>query len=133
MLTPEKFNQLDPFTRGYLECALFTNEPDELVESGAYHQKPEWNATMFSPEALREAEADCLAFYTLYKPQFIALEDDLEMEDMGRLLWYDRNGHGVGYWSEDLGDVGDVLSAAADAIGTCDLYSGDDGKLYFSR
>ena len=31
--------ELDEFTQGYLECALFTNEPDDLRESGEFYQK----------------------------------------------------------------------------------------------
>lgn len=54
-----------------------------------------------------------------------------DMTRAGNDFWYDRNGHGVGFWDRDLGDVGDKLSDAAKVYGSIDLYRGDDGKLYF--
>lgn len=61
--------------------------------------------------------------------------DDPEYSDdekSGHDLWLTRNGHGAGYWDRDLGELGDKLTEAAEALGGRDLYVGDDGHIYQS-
>ena len=60
---------------------------------------------------------------------------DFDREQAGRDLWYTRNGHGVGFWDRDddvYGPHADALCEVARAMGSVDLYRGDDGKLYLS-
>ena len=59
-------------------------------------------------------------------------------EELGRTetdcahdFWLTRNGHGVGFWDRDLGEVGDKLTKACEYT-EVDLYVGDDNKLYIS-
>jgi hypothetical protein len=45
-------------------------------------------------------------------------------------FWLTRNRHGCGFWDGSYKDLGDRLTNAAQAFGECDLYVGDDGKIY---
>jgi hypothetical protein len=51
-------------------------------------------------------------------------------EAAGIDFWLTRNRHGAGFWDRGLGNLGTRLTDAAQAFGECDLYVGDDGKLY---
>ena len=43
-----------------------------------------------------------------------------------------RNGHGAGFWDRGLNEIGSQLTELAKSHGTCNLYVGDDGKVYGS-
>lgn len=43
----------------------------------------------------------------------------------GRDFWFTRNGHGVGFWDRDLGDIGDQLSEIAREFGEVNASFGD--------
>lgn len=46
-------------------------------------------------------------------------------------FWLTRNGHGAGFWDGDWPEpMADTLTQAAKAFGECNLYAGDDGRLY---
>jgi hypothetical protein len=47
------------------------------------------------------------------------------MQRAGSDYWFTRNGHGVGFWDRDLGDVGDMLSDAARDAGGVHVFFGD--------
>lgn len=60
-------------------------------------------------------------------------------ERLGHDFWLTRNGHGAGFWDgdwdrdePDIGPMllGDRLTTLAKNYGECDLYIGDDGKIY---
>ena len=121
------FDQLDPFTQGYLEAAMWTDEPDEVIES-----TPEWNYDNLAPEALEGALRDCKAFQ-LEAADPLRLLDSEGDDQHGHDFWLTRNGHGAGFWDRGYGVTGKVLTDIADKYGMTDLYLGDDGKLYFSR
>lgn len=53
---------------------------------------------------------------------------DYTAEQAGRDYWFTRNGHGVGFWDSDLGDVGDLLSNAAGRT-EINPYWTDDGRV----
>lgn len=48
----------------------------------------------------------------------------------GHDFWLTRNGHGAGFWDRGLGELGDKLTAAAEAEGTADLYVGEDNRIH---
>lgn len=43
-----------------------------------------------------------------------------------------RNGHSCGFWDRGLGELRERLTRAAKALGTSDLYIGDDERVYVS-
>ena len=105
----------------YLETAIWasTDEDGEPLDS-------RFVVDDFADEAVKQAEKDCL--------DFMAANDvgDLDDDDVGHNFWLTRNGHGAGFWDRGLGALGDRLTKASEAYGSCDVYVGDDGKLHLS-
>ena len=122
------FAQLDSTLRGYIEAAFFTechcDNPD--LESATFDD--------LAPETLANMASDCARFESMIENAPWPEEFDLDYEKLGRDLWFTRNGHGVGFWESDRWPeaAGAVCTAAAKALGTSDLYRGDDGRVYVS-
>lgn len=95
-----------------------------------------------SPEALSKMLADCARFESEQGEVIRAAIETGEVvcgPDFGALgraghdFWLTRNGHGCGFWDGDWPEpMADQLTKAAKAFGECDLYAGDDGKLYLA-
>ncbi|MCZ8103998.1 MAG: hypothetical protein O9972_39655 [Burkholderiales bacterium] len=120
------------------------------VEEGQHHDMPgDYGPSDLAPCALERIKADCAAFQmTAAWLAFAAWRDaggddsgtgePADDEQAGRDLWFTRNGHGVGFWCRDAHHYGphqDALSSACGwrtAFGECDVYVGDDGKVYLS-
>ena len=126
-----RFNQLDAFTRGYIRAMFFTEASDLQ------------NATVadLSEAAYQEIRWNCRDFQNLNHTLLAEAYKHSKTYDeaaAGRDFWYTRNGHGVGFWCRDLGEVGDKLSTRCgwQPKGTpfpeTDLYRGDDGLLYLT-
>ena len=73
---------------------------------------------------------DCARFLEVCEHLAVPLVQDPEQD--GHDFWLTRNGHGAGFWDRGLGDVGDRLTDIAHGFGECDLYAGDDGRVYVS-
>lgn len=113
--------RLSACAQQYLETALWSSSDED--------DKPlnrQFSVSDFAPEAIQQAEKDCL--------DFLSTNDvgDLDEEQVGHNFWLTRNRHGVGFWDLGLGALGDRLTKAAHVYGSCDVYLGDDGKLYLS-
>lgn len=48
---------LDAFTRAYLECALWTSDPEP--SSGEWSESDWWNVAAIHPDSLARAIEDC--------------------------------------------------------------------------
>lgn len=108
---------LDIFTRAYIACALWSTLTLE----------DNYSAGDLAPEALASIVADCARFQT-ENAEALAAHDP---ERAGRDFWLTRNGHGGGFWDGDWPEPeASALTAASKAFGTCDLYVGDDGRIY---
>lgn len=127
-----RFQALSEFAQGYVEAMFFTI--DEELEGFSFED--------LSQDTLRAIVKDCRAFrYGLPKDGQGRTALDLSIDyapgsydnrRAGNDFWFTRNRHGVGFWDRGLGAVGDELTEAAHAFGECDLYEGDDGRLYLS-
>jgi len=117
--------ELDSFTLAYLECALWSSM-DFSDESGGQPLDQNYSFEDIAPEALQTMANDCKAF----QEANAELLTGLESGQSGHDFWLTRNGHGAGFWDRGLGEVGDKLTQACKAFGGCDLYVGDDGKIY---
>lgn len=134
------FAALDYFTQGYVEAMFFTNTGDP--DDGDLQ-----NATFveLAPETLASILADCAKFQevssTLLDKAYALGESDPNCEysatdvceaqrQAGRDFWFTRNGHGVGFWSRNMGDVGDALAESAYLYHAAHVYRGDDGLVY---
>lgn len=93
-----------------------------------------------APELLAQMTADCAKFESENAAD-IALGctrgsgEFTATEQAGHDFWLTRNGHGAGFWDGDWRDGDDRrretrLTIAAKAFGPCDLYVGDDGRIY---
>lgn len=100
--------------RGYLEAALFTGEHGNPPEMGC--------------GTCEKMLRDCAQF--LRENVELLNHTGMDLSHIGHNFWLSRNGHGTGFWDRGLGDLGDALSEAAREMGTQDLYSGDDERLY---
>ncbi len=126
---------LSPMVRGYLEAALWasTDENGDPLDDGR-------DLDDFAPSAIARAIEDCDAFLDAAGADDCEAYRDARAYDpsegtvdayMGHDLWLNRNGHGAGFWDRGIGDLGVRLGYAADAMGGCDCYVGDDGRVYF--
>lgn len=131
-------NLLECFTAHYFITALWASREDG---------SDDWldvDAGDFAPETLDQIAADCRAFYLANRdtihcdgaPQAqdfdtTASESERVAAMAGHDFWLTRNGHGVGFWDGDWPEpAATALDNAAKAFGSCDLYVGDDGKIY---
>lgn len=116
---------IDDFTAAYLECALWAECDDESNPLDRNYSIED-----FAPEAIEQAIEDCAAFQADNTFEYNSAQycDD---ELAGHDFWLTRNRHGAGFWDRDLPN-GDQLTEAAHAFGSCNVYVGDDGKLYLS-
>lgn len=103
---------LDPFTRRYMETALFYGFEDYRVEDiGAVTRK----AMMRDCERFQRENA------ALLKRAYAA--PDYSPGRAGYDFWLTRNGDGTGFWDRDLGEVGKALTKAAEKYGSASLYA----------
>jgi hypothetical protein len=106
--------------RGYLECALWTNELD-------VH-----DIQAFDLASVFQAFLECEAFEKAAEKLGFDLDDYQSgreysaREKAGHDLWLSRNGHGSGFWDRDLGEIGDALDDLARDMGERWAYVGDD-------
>jgi hypothetical protein len=115
---------LDPFTRAYLEAALWASigDDDEPLD-GLY------TVDDIADESLIEHAEACRQFQE-------ANAADLEGRNLiraGQDFWLTRNRHGAGYWDGDYPDgAGRRLTDAAHAWGSSDACVGDDGHIHLT-
>lgn len=120
-------SEISDFFQAYLTCALWSSTCDD-GEPLDYQYTTEdlsddCHASMFE---------DCINFFTANNTLLShAIEKyDYSYSQAGHDFWLTRNGHGAGFWDRGLNDLGDKLTLAAKSYGSCDLYVGDDGKIY---
>lgn len=113
-------------------CGVREAQPEPMDDN--------YNETDLSPEALAKMLADCAKFES---EQEEVIREAIETGEvrygpdfgpMGRAghdFWLTRNGHGCGFWDGDWPEpMAEALTQAAKAFGECDLYAGEDGRLY---
>lgn len=82
----------DLFVRAYLECALWTSDPDPSPGEWAEHD--DWTIDNIDPESIAAVLEDCDAF----RESAGNLLDDADPVQAGHDFWLTRNGHGAGFW-----------------------------------
>jgi len=121
--------KLDQFTAGYIECALWISNDSNDAPLEDHYAPDDLHA-----DALVRIIDDCTKFQ----------RDNAELlkqfgftpRDHGHDFWLTRNGHGSGFWDRygvndpEHADIGKKLTEASEQFGECNLYVGDDGKLY---
>lgn len=142
-------SDLDRFLAAYIECALWSSieGPDDTPMDQNY------SADDIAESSMRSIRLDCEQFVLAQGEvlDYCGETGDLPMRDgefsdayvqAGHDFWLTRNGHGAGFWDGDWeinlpatdsrfkANAGNVLTTAAKNFGACDLYVGDDGKVY---
>lgn len=130
-------DKLDAFTRGYMECALWSSLADNGDPLDADHTIED-----LAPETVATMIADCAKFQAenraLLDAEYAAWEETREIRKRlddsfaGHDFWLTRNGHGAGFWDGDWPVSGEALDKACKAYGEVNFYTGDDGRIYAS-
>src|SRR5690606_29911542 len=116
---------LDRFVTAYINAALWSSTDEDGSPLDA-----QYSADDLAPETLEQMTDDCRGFL-----EANAIPEDLDghfadAELAGQEYWLTRNGHGAGFWDRGLGAIGKVLTDAAHAFGSRDIYVADAGKIY---
>ena len=124
-----QMQDLDNFTRAYIECALWssTDDNDTPLDSN-------YSAQDLAPETLAAMVVDCARFQAANAALLAKWIEDCA-DEAGHDFWLTRNHHGAGFWDHAIRTpaqdaIGEKLTDAAHAFGAVDLYIGDDGKIY---
>lgn len=113
----------------YVECALWSSN-DESDDRGGEPLDQNYGWSDIPPETSAAMRADCESFA---RQNFALVEaEGGDWSQAGHDFWLTRNDHGSGFWDGDWPKTGEALTAAVRAFGRCDIYVGDDGKLYVS-
>ena len=120
---------IDIMIRAYLECALWSSIDDKDEPFDTEHDIDD-----FSDEAIKQAFEDCQEFANDFHDTILCLHQQCKYDQSraGHDLWLTRNGHGAGFWDRGLHESGEKMTEKAQNMGSCDLYKGDDNKLYFA-
>lgn len=107
---------------GYIDAALWAStddndEPLDMMGVEAIH-----------PDTRKKMRSELTDF--VLKNRALIMASGLQDAQVGHDFWLTRNHHGAGFWDRGLGEVGDQLTAAAQAFPEVDLYVGDDGKIH---
>jgi hypothetical protein len=120
----DKINNLDDFTRAYIEAALWSTN-DESDEQGGEPLEKNYSASDIAPETMEKMIADAADF----QERFGELYSD--SSQAGHDFWLTRIGHGAGFWDGDYPEPeATKLTDASKEYGEFYLYIGDDGMIY---
>lgn len=123
---------LDDFTRGYIECALWSSHSEDSTGKGFHLDS--MGIDYIAPGTIEDMVADCKKFQEQNKYLLDAADaisgEGYTSSMAGHDFWLTRNGHGAGFWDKGLHQAGDALADASKAYGCIDLYIGDDGRIY---
>ena len=125
----DRIRKLDEFSESYIDTALWSTS-DESSANGGEPLNKNYDLNDINQATFDKMVADAEQFQT--EQAALLEESGLSDARAGELFWLNRNGHGHGFWGEDLDDAGEALSEAAHEFGEYDLYVGDDGLIYGS-
>lgn len=117
------------FWGGYVDAALWSSS-DNSDDSGGDPLDANYSVADIDEESFTHMQSECAAF--IFRNRRVLLASGLTPEVAGHCFWLNRNRHGTGFWDRDIGEFGRILNDASHAFGDCDLYVGDDGKVYAS-
>lgn len=134
-------HNLDDFTRHYIIAALSFSYDTARAEGFNDDVTLDQNYGIedIAPETMERIKQDCAQFqeqnqsllqqaYPLYKPHPDAPRPECAA---GHDFWLTRNHHGAGFWDRGFPPaLGQALTSQAHLYGECDIYVGDDDKLY---
>lgn len=124
---------LDEMFPHYVTCALWSSHDDDGVPLDS-----EYGPDDIDENVSANMRADCESFVVGAwhwlvndgENAPVSTRSMMQAEQVGHDFWLTRNGHGAGFWDRGTGAVGDALTKLAKPYGGCDLYVGDDGRVY---
>ena len=128
------------FVLGFIEAMFFTtSEPSVFtdtwfllgVQNGQLSELPgDVGYTDLHPDSLKAIRLHCVEWQCEASELLtLAYATGYEEVQAGRDLWFTSQGHGVGFWDRNLGDLGDQLSEVAGAQ-ECNPYFAEDEFVY---
>ena len=129
-------NRLDNILSAYVATALWSST-DGSDEMGGEPFDANYSYDDIAQEALEQMRKDCVKFLEL-AGDLICLANFKGRTESGSVtehamhdFWLTRNHHGAGFWDGDYEEpAGTRLTEIAQSFPECDLYLGDDGKIY---
>ena len=116
---------LEDFFAAYVKCALWSSSGPSDGEGACETLDELFNESDIAPETMAAMRRDCADFLS----QNRSLLGE-RYSQAGHDFWLTRNHHGSGFWDGDWPEHGDTLTDRAQEFGECDLYPGDDGRIY---
>ena len=136
---------LDQFTRGYIEAALWSSTDNAIEEGGDSHPDSNggwpldanYSIDDIDDRTLKIMIADCRLFRESNAELLASVMGRLGRYETSRYtearaghdFWLTRNGHGAGFWDRGLGEPGDRLTDACKTFGEFNLYV-EGGKVF---
>lgn len=125
-------NPLKDFTKAYITTLLWSSTDDD----GEYLDT-RYSMEDLDSSAIAEIVDECREFFEDNNFYWTSCESPSDEYNIHELAGHDfaltRNGHGNGFWcrSEVYGkEHADYLTDESHSFGECNLYVGDDAKLY---
>ena len=118
--------RLDPFTRAYINCALWATT-DNSNEQGGEALDKNYDIGDIAGSCLMQMVRDCRSFR--HEAGDLLMESGLSNERAGQDFWLTRERHGAGYWDEGIGEIGQKLTDLAHGYGEFPLYV-HKGKIH---
>lgn len=118
-MAQERTSERYYFVEAYIEAALWADSPrdddDQTIDAD------------LAFDTRLEMQREAGDFYDANTADILAYAQGVTQA--GHDLWFTRVGHGVGYW-EEKGEAAERLDKAAKALGSVELWIGDDGWIY---
>jgi len=112
----------NPFLASYIETALWSSTDDNGDPLDSL------DIIELADETIERMQKDCDEFQKRMADANIEVDGHIAHD-----FWLTRNHHGAGFWDGDYPEPqATQLTALAHMFGECDLYVGDDNKLYLS-
>lgn len=130
--------ELDEFTRAYIECALWSSNDESDESTGGEPLDKNYSADDIAPECLAQMVADCKAFQAEFTDELAAYNHPKYSSDElgGHDFWLSRNLHGAGFFDRTDCLPKAICDSLQAAVGwrtkypEVDLYVGDDGLIH---
>jgi hypothetical protein len=119
----------DKFLASYIETAFWSSTDDDGTPLDGDLAD---NTMTAMQKDCAEFEPRALALIDAYNADKNASAEFLPGDGhLAHDFWLTRNHHGAGFWDGDYPEpLGQQLTDLAHSFKECDLYTGDDGKLY---
>jgi len=115
---------VDSFYKKYIITALWSSTDDN--ENPLDDNYTDENIDLGT---LKKMLDDCYNF--IFQADKIEGFKNLDIETCGHDFWLTRNRHGCGFWDGDYEEkIGEKLTELSKKFNECDLYVGDDQKIY---